>query len=339
MKLNRWTVRRFVVVLLASAVCAVAVRAGELAVHFINVGQGDCTLVVFPSGKRMLVDCGTTGGDFDAERVREYIKAQLDPINPRIDLLVITHPDQDHYNKLPEVLGEVDDPLIKVNKVMYTGNKTEYDVADVDSWLDSFPASRRIVITADNYNVYPAKKLQGFTNDGVVVLAANVDSDYSSANARSVVLKITHGEFDVMLTGDATLDTDESILDRFQNHLGELDVEVWKAAHHGAHATATKTTVWADAVKPEVVVFSCMAEKKFGHPNRNLAMKFKDYTVAADDHPIRMWETKNKESTAAETQPYRTEAMYQTSTNGDIVIKSTGQLVGGKLWTVTFNPN
>lgn len=339
MKAYPWFARRLVAVLfLASTVFAVAVKAGELEVHFINVGQGDCTLVVFPSGKRLLVDCGSVGGGFDADRVREYIKGHLDPTNPRIDLLLITHPDQDHYNKLPELLGEVDDPLIKVSKVMYSGSKSEYDVAGMDTWLDSIPASRRIVITADNYNVYPAKKLPGFASDGVVILAANVDSDYSSANARSIVLKISLGEFDVMLAGDATRDTDEAILDLYQNNLDELDVEIWKAAHHGAFATATKTSVWADAVKPEVVVFSCLWEKKFGHPNRNLAALFKDHTIAADDHPIRMWESKNKESTETETKPYRTEAMYQTSANGDIVIKSTGQRVNGQLWTVTLKP-
>jgi len=326
--------RLFAVCFLASTLIAVAVRAGDLEVHFINVGQGDCTLVVFPSGKRMLVDCGSLGGNFDGDRVREYIKQRLDANYPRIDLLLITHPDRDHYNKLPEVLGDPDEPLIRVSKVMYSGTPDEYDSSGMDVWLDSFPKSKRIVVKNDTYNVYPAKKLPGFTNDGVVVLAANVESGFSPTNARSIVLKITHGTFDVMLTGDATLDTDESILERFQNHMGELDVEVWKAAHHGSSATASENSAWADAVRPEVVVFSAALQNGFGHPNRILASKFKEYTVPAAAHSITMWEKKGQKSTEAAIEPYKTESMFLTATSGDIIVKSNGQN-----WTTTFNPN
>lgn len=305
--------------------------SGELAVHFINVGQGDCTLVVFPNGKRLLVDCGTSGGPFNATRVRNVIRSQLNPADPKIDLVVITHPDRDHYNKLADVLGAPGAPQIKVGKVMYSGAISEYDEDEVDDWLSAFPANQRIVVSGQTYNTYPPKDLPGFEGNAVV-LAANVTATKSVTNARSIVIKITHGDFDVMLTGDATTDTDKKILALYPGaKRAFLDVEVWKAAHHGSWATATHNTDWADAVKPEVVVFSASDVNTYGHPNLNLAEKFINYTQTAADHDITFWTNSDTRASAAKVQPYRTEAMYLTATNGDITVKSDGLT-----WTTTF---
>lgn len=227
--------------------------SNDLVLNFINVGQGDCTLVEFPSGKYLLVDCGSSGGPFDGNRVRTYISQHLGS-SQTIDLLVITHPDADHINKLVEVLASPSEP-ITVNRVMFNGSPSDYP-EPVKTWLNSIPAERRIAVSGQDYNVYPPKKLPGFESDGAFVLAANVRATTSIPNARSIVLKISHGSFDAMLCGDATRATDTSILSTFNGHLGELDVEVWKAAHHGAWATAAQSSTWADAVKPETIVFS-----------------------------------------------------------------------------------
>jgi competence protein ComEC len=305
--------------------------AGELAVHFINVGQGDCTLVVFPSGKRLLVDCGSTDGPFNATKVRTYIRKYLDPVNPKIDLLVITHPDADHYNKIPAIFGDANSPVIPIVKMILVGDLGEYGSADMDTWLSELPANRLTQIKTQEYNTYPSKSLPGFEQDGVRVLAANVQASYSPSNARSIVLKITHGQIDFMITGDATRDTDSTILSKYQGHEQELDVEVWKGAHHGSWATATHSANWANAVQPEAVVFSCSKTNDYGHPNRNLAEKFKGYTVAVTNHRIAFFDGKNDPSTATENKPYRTEAMYSTASSGNILIRTDGQTFTTKL--------
>ena len=66
---------------------------GDLQIHFVDVGQGDCILILFPDGKDMLIDCGTTkGGDLDT--TLSYISAYI--TDGQIDYLMITHGDSDH---------------------------------------------------------------------------------------------------------------------------------------------------------------------------------------------------------------------------------------------------
>ncbi len=69
----------------------------ELVIHFVEIGQGDCTLIECPNGGFILVDAGSTAhGDRDA--VREYVRDQLDQTSPRIDTVVVTHRDADPTN-------------------------------------------------------------------------------------------------------------------------------------------------------------------------------------------------------------------------------------------------
>jgi beta-lactamase superfamily II metal-dependent hydrolase len=97
--------------------------AAQVELHFIYVGQGDCTLITMDDGRKILVDCGSTGGR-DPEEVREYVLAQLGS-NPELDVLVVTHPDADHYNLVEAVLEGVE-----VHKVLHVGSTDEYPKAD-----------------------------------------------------------------------------------------------------------------------------------------------------------------------------------------------------------------
>ena len=77
----------------------------ELVLHFVEIGQGDCTLIECPNGGFILVDAGSTAQGGRAA-VRDYVRNQLDQASPRIDTVGVTHPDADHYNYLPDVLTD-----------------------------------------------------------------------------------------------------------------------------------------------------------------------------------------------------------------------------------------
>ena len=88
-------------VLFALLVSPVLADNGLLEIHFINVGQGDCTFVSCPDGENVLIDCGTSGGG-DGALARQYLQKVLGTTTVDIDTLVVTHPDKDHYNLLPD---------------------------------------------------------------------------------------------------------------------------------------------------------------------------------------------------------------------------------------------
>jgi len=78
----------------------------QLEIHFINVGQGDSTLIVCPNGHRILVDAGSSAGA-DVPTIQTYFQSHLGTNTPRLDTLVITHADRDHYNLLDDLLPGV----------------------------------------------------------------------------------------------------------------------------------------------------------------------------------------------------------------------------------------
>ena len=303
--------------------------SAEIEIHFINVGQGDSTLVNCPNGDTILVDCGSKG-NFKRSKVRKYLRDAL--AEPSIDLLVITHPDSDHYNKVESVLeADSGQPEIEVGKVIYVGSMAAHGVADFNEWLSDVPTSKREKFTKSEFNVFPTKSIDICGDVLVSVLAAAVpetDGSLGSSNALSIVLLVRHGDFDVILPGDATRTTQEDILERFEGNMHVLEgVEVLKVSHHGSRNTSLlpkDKTTWFDAIEPEVAIFSASKSNGHGHPNEDIADAIDEYTIGADRHSLRFWEKKGKLSTTSTTNLYREEAMFLTATNGNVVIWSDG---------------
>lgn len=305
---------------------------GELELHFIKVGQGDCTLVIFPDNRSMLIDCGRTGGipPWNSTGIQKYIKQQLErrtgSTDYFIDSLVISHSDKDHYNQLEGVLEGPANPEIGVGKIYLAQSPTSknYPVGGFYKWLQAMPSNKIKVLSANSYNVFPLKELVRYGGATVEVIASNVKASKSAKNAASIVLKISYGDFDVLLPGDATEHTMANILSRFGGNYGLLDMDVLKAAHHGSNSTSMDNMRWANAVRPEAVIYSASINNRYGHPNVNLAKRFKKYTSSADVHKMKLWDGAERPSSASINRAYGKEAQYLTATNGTIAVKSNG---------------
>ena len=215
----------------------------ELVLHFVEIGQGDCTLIECPNGGFILVDAGSTAhGDRDA--VRDYVRGQLDQANPRIDTVVVTHPDADHYNYLPDVL--TDD--IEVGQVLLVEGNDDYEVpgGNFDGWMQAHPGVP--IVRLDENDIDPTDDPNDTCTCGdadVFVLAANLGGSNAPRNDRSIVLMLSYGEFDVVLTGDATKATEDAIIAEYDED-DWLGVEVLKVGHHGSVTTSTSPD-WAAA--------------------------------------------------------------------------------------------
>lgn len=214
----------------------------DLVVTFVDVGQGDCTLVQLPDDKVMLVDAGeatAAGAVLDALGA-----AQVD----KIDYLVASHPHADHIGGMEAVLdaydvGEVWAPDAPATTLTYEGF---LDAIDKKGLVINVAVAGAEIVSDD----------AGYTVD---VLAPAEGTESEDMNDYSAIVRVTYGETSLLLTGDATA---QEIVDASLGH-----VDVLKAAHHGSE-TGTDAAVMAETT-PAYVVMSYAEGNSYGHPDQS----------------------------------------------------------------------
>jgi competence protein ComEC len=98
------------------------------------------------------------------------------------------------------------------------------------------------------------------------------EGEYSNANNYSVLVKITHGDNDFLITGDCEVQEEQEFLSRDI----ELSADVLKAAHHGSDTSSSEE--WLKAVAPQYTVISCGADNKYGHPDSETYSRLCEYS-------------------------------------------------------------
>lgn len=291
-----------------------APTTGNLEIHFIDVGQGDSTLVVCPNGRKILVDAGSTGGA-QVDAIRDYILAQLDRHERRINTLVITHPDTDHYNLLDDVLVDV-----PVDRVIRVGELTDYNMT-FRNWLNGPEIGPITIIQTPHHDPMgtPNAELQCGTAQ-IWIIGAAVQATQSAKNAASIVLMIRLGNFEAILTGDATHNTETFIINNYPNTW--LDVDVLKIGHHGSLATSTSQQ-WADAVRPITAIVSAGFTNSHGHPRQEVIERLDDHTRAATAHPMRH-ATGTRPNYTITNIPNYAEDIYSTAVSGSVIVGTSG---------------
>jgi len=287
----------------------------NIEVHFIDVGQGDSTLVLCPNGKNILVDIGSLSGQ-SPDPIRDYIFDKLSRTQRKINHLVVTHPDSDHYNLIPKILSGV-----KISQVFMVGEKDDY-YKYFQKWLKAIPSNKKKILGSNDFNPVDTSSTDFDCGQATVhILAADVQSNFSHKNTTSIVLMIRYGDFEVVLTGDATRDTEKVILQRYPKSW--LDVDVLKIGHHGSLATST-TKKWARTLRPSTAVVSAGYKNKHGHPRKEVIERLDDFTSNnADIHPISFATGKRNNYKWHNIEDY-TESIFSTVTNGNVVITSDG---------------
>lgn len=288
--------------------------AGTLELHFVNVGQGDATLIVCPNGRRILVDAGSLS-DFDEETVRDYILEMIDPDDPRIDVLIVTHADQDHYNLLAYVLAGVD-----VGHIFHVGADSHYN-SSFRTWLNGFNNNDVTKLGSTDFDPegHPNDEIDCGATD-IFILAADIRSSFSWKNTRSVVVMLRYGEFEAILTGDATKDTEAAILSRYDHSF--LDADVLKMGHHGSSYTST-TDVWVLAVTPEVSIASAGWRNSHGHPRKEIVDRLVPHAISWEPHLVASSTGSRRNYVWHDVELDK--AIFNTATNGTVVVVTKGE--------------
>ena len=226
-----------------------------LIVHFIDVGQADCILLSC-GGEYMLIDGGNTA---DGLTVRNYLQqAGVD----QLDLMVATHPHEDHIGGLPTVLQDFPTEMIWSTEITYS-NYT------VRNFLD----------TAEKKNVPVVQPELGQTfllGSAEVTVLGPVRTDYEDVNDLSLVLMVEFEDSRFLFTGDMEQLAEGHMLD----HWGEdfnWSADVLKAGHHGSYSSSGYRLL--REVAPTWAVISCGFQNEYGHPHESTLSRFRDAEV------------------------------------------------------------
>jgi competence protein ComEC len=239
-----------VLLLVATALVWLAVIATpdrQLEVSFLDVGQGDAILIQTPSHQQILIDGGP-----DPEAMSLWLGKKLPFYDKSLDLVVLTHPENDHLVGLVEVLHSY-----KVGQVLEPGFK--HDIPAYEEWL-------RLIDEKDIKRTIAKAGQQIELGDGIRIEVLHPQEEFlegtdSDTNNNSVVLRLVWKEVSFLLTGDICEEAEREILYRGY----KLSSTVLKVAHHGS-ATSTSGQFLA-AVDPQVAVISVGENNLFGHPD------------------------------------------------------------------------
>ncbi len=226
---------------------ALAQDGGELRVAVLDVGQGDSILIATPSGRRILVDGGPSGATLLRDLSRELPRGAR-----RIDLIVVTHPQEDHIAGFVDVLERYD-----VGAAIVSG--TSSDIGAYKAWLQEV-ATKHVPVTA---------VVAGQTADlggGVRLEVLSPRMPYLTGteddlNNNAVILRLSYGSVSFLLASD--LGTPGEV--RLLSQPGDLHATVLKVGHHGSETSTTDELL--TAVHPSVAVISVGADNTYGHPS------------------------------------------------------------------------
>ncbi|MDX1806829.1 MAG: DNA internalization-related competence protein ComEC/Rec2 [Paenisporosarcina sp.] len=242
----------------------------SIEVSFLNVGQGDATVIELPHQQGViLIDAGgllrfdqafwkqsDTPFEIGREVIVPFLKGR--GIN-RIDTFIWTHADSDHIEGAEEILEE-----IKVEEIHVTPG------AIYESTL------QEAFQTAINQNIV-IKEQMADTNWQVghtqLMYVSPQDTKYEG-NDDSLVLYMKHGLFTALFTGDLEKDGEEDMLRKYE---GMQNVTILKAGHHGSKTSSSIELI--NQLNPELTIFSAGKNNRYGHPSQEIVDRFKEKNI------------------------------------------------------------
>jgi len=215
------------------------IKPGEqLTVHFIDVGQGDATLLQGPDFT-ILIDAG----DYRRDDVAPYLQAAG---VEDIDLLIGTHPHADHMGQFPQVLS-----AFTVKEVWLSGDEHTSKTFEraVDAILES------------DATYHEPRAGEKFAFGGLQVQVLNPAQLSGDFHEGSIGMRVVFGDVAFVFTGDAEQDTEREMIARGHT----LSAHILQLGHHGSRTSTSSE--FLNAVSPEVAIYSAGSDNTYGHPH------------------------------------------------------------------------
>ena len=222
----------------------------KLEIYFFDVGQAD-SILIKEKNYTMLIDGGNQS---DGENLVKYLQEELN-IND-IDILVGTHPHEDHIGGLPDVIASLEISTI------YLPNATT-TTKIFEKLLDT--------IAEKNYKITIPKVDEEIKLNNMNFKVLYTGTDESDLNNTSIVLKLEYGKTSYLFTGDATDKTEEKILDK------DIEADVLKVGHHGSSFSSTED--FLNKVNPQYAIIQVGNDNKYNHPTKTTLDKLNERNI------------------------------------------------------------
>ena len=233
----------------------------DLEIHFVDVGQGDCTFIETPRKKTILIDGGGAFGNYDVGKntLLPYI---LDRGYTKIDYLFISHFDTDHVKSALTILEELN------VKNVYISKQFE-DSENYQEFLKIVKKKNAFVKVLEKGDIVKLEKNLEFEiiwpdNENIV--------DENILNNNAMVMKLKYKEFSMLFTGDIEKKAEIEILKNTSKE--KLKCDILKIAHHGSKTSSTQE--FLDIAKPQIALIGVGKNNLFGHPNENVLERLKE---------------------------------------------------------------
>jgi competence protein ComEC len=211
-------------------------------IYFLDVGQGDCTLIRTRGGD-ILIDAGP-------ESAQDALCLRLKQLGVKeIALAVFTHPDEDHVGGADGVLSQ-----FSVREVWLPVREMDNpSAARMEQVIEKLGIKRKNVKAGEVLTI----------GDAAVATLAPLGDAGKDPNDNSIVLRVTCGDIGMLFMGDASAKVEQKLIETYAN--GHISAQLYKVGHHGS--STSNTEAFLNVVKPTYAVICASIDNSYGHPH------------------------------------------------------------------------
>lgn len=208
--------------------------------HFIDVGQGDCTLIS-GGGKNILIDAGTAES---GSTVYSYLKElEID----YIDYFIGTHPHEDHLGGATSVLSSIDIGTVFLNSD--TSSAYFYE-----RFVDTLAKRRKTPLKPNMDCIYEVGPFR--------IKFLSPTKDFQDTNDNSLITMIQFGNVKALFMGDAERTVEAELI----KSGSKIEADILKVGHHGSRYASSAE--FLNVVYPSVAIIQCGEDNSYGHPHQ-----------------------------------------------------------------------
>ncbi len=246
----------FIIIVITFIKFFIISNLNDFYIDFIDVGQGDATLIVTNSNKKILIDGGGSefNSNFDVGKNTLLPHLLKKKIN-KLDYVIISHFDSDHVGGILTILNEIKVEKVIIGKQFEKSENYEKFIRIVENKKIKF------------YNMEAGQKINVDKDTCIDILwpdTSNIIKE-NILNNNSLVCRLNYKDKSMLFTGDVEEIAENAILNKYSNKLNVLEADIIKIAHHGSKTSSS--TQFINNVKPKMALIGVGKNNKFGHPN------------------------------------------------------------------------